>query len=123
MNDAMLNFTTIQDSVNFYNQIMSLWKLYKSNLPIDYFEIKYENLVLDLKKNITPLLEFLELDWEDSLFDFNKTALLRKKINTPSYNQVTKPLYKQAINRWQRYDKFLKIEKKLLKWINEFEYN
>ena len=123
MNDAMLNFTTIQDSVNFYNQIMSLWKLYKSNLPIDYFEIKYENLVLDLKKNITPLLGFLELDWEDSLFDFNKTALSRKKINTPSYNQVTKPLYKQAINRWQRYDKFLKIEKKLLKWINEFEYN
>ena len=61
----------------------------------------------------------------DSLIEISLIISLysRKKINTPSYNQVTKPLYKQAINRWQRYDKFLKIEKKLLKWINEFEYN
>ena len=122
MNNAMINFTNIHNTVSFYNQIMSLWKQYVTELPIQFKTIKYENVVENLEGSITPLLNFLNLEWDKSILSFNQTALKRPIINTPSYNQVIKPLYKQAIGRWKRYDNMIEIYPKLEKWIKEFDY-
>ena len=122
MNNAMINFTNIHNTVSFYNQIMSLWKQYVTELPIQFKTIKYENVVENLEGSITPLLNFLNLEWDKSILSFNQTALKRPIINTPSYNQVIKPLYKQAIGRWKRYGNMIEIYPKLEKWIKEFDY-
>ena len=44
-------------------------------------------------------------------------------INTPSYNQVNKPLYTDSIERWKNYNDQLKdIIPKLEKWVTNFKY-
>ena len=48
-------------------------------------------------------LEFLGLDWHDQVLDFVTTAADKTRIQTPSYEQVSQPLYREARLRWQRY--------------------
>ena len=123
VNDAMANFYSLSDTIHFYDEVMNLWKQYVNLLPIHFKMVKYESVVEDLKGSINPLLTFLGLEWNNSLIDFNQTALNRTKINTPSYNQVIKPLYKQAIGRWKRYGNEMRdVLPKLEPWIKEFDY-
>ena len=61
--------------------------------------------------------------WTDSTKNFHLTAQNRIDISTPSYNQVTSPLYLKSISRWKNYEKHFKETKKYLdKWVNEFDY-
>ena len=53
-------------------------------------------------------MNFLNLEWNDQLKEFYKTAEKRGIINTPSYNQINQPLYKNSINRWKNYE--IKLE-------------
>ena len=41
---------------------------------------------------------------------FHKTAKLREKINTPSYDQVTQPIYSSSINRYKNFDEIKNIK-------------
>lgn len=122
-NEAMVNFFDLERSAKLYSAVMDLWLIYKKNLKIDYKIIKYEDLIKDLKNTCLPALEFLKLDWDENLFNYTKTALNRKKIHTPSYNQVTQPLYNQAIDRWKNYKQHMeKIIPILDPWIKYFNY-
>ena len=118
----MMNFYTLSDTTNFYNKIMLLWKQYITVLPIRYHTIKYEDIVENIETSIRPLIKFINLEWDKSLLGYNNTAKKRTIINTPSYNQVIKPLYTQAIGRWKKYEDVIKIYPKLTKWIKEFGY-
>ena len=123
LNNAMANFTNLSDATYLYDKVMELWSLYTEKLNINFHEIKYENTVLNFEKTIKDLLKFLELDWSNELNEYYKTAQNRGLINTPSYNQVNSPLYKQAINRWKNYEnKFFDLKYTLDKWVNEFKY-
>ena len=123
MNNAMTIFTNISDTISFYNQVMSLWKQHTSELPIKFKTIKYENLIENLEDTIKPLLNFLNLEWDNSMLEFNQTALKRTKINTPSYNQVIKKVYKESSGRWERYEEEMTAVYPILKkWIKEFHY-
>ena len=84
--------------------------------------IKYEKMITHFDNSINDLLNFLEIKWEDNLRNFNKTAIDRKRINTPSYNQVIKPLNTSSIGRWKNYNEMKKIETKLDEWIKYFKY-
>ena len=50
------------------------------------------------------MLEFCGLEWNDKCVDFHHS---KRDINTPSYDQVRKPLYKKSVARWKNYEKFL----------------
>ena len=122
-NNAMVNFFNLHDASTLYDLVMSLWvqysKLYQSNL----FTIKYEDVVNNFDKSINELLNFLELDWSDRVKEYYNTAKKRDIINTPSYNQVNMPLYKNSISRWKNYeDKFLECKVFLDKWVKKFNY-
>ena len=122
-NNAMINFFNLHDASTLYDLVMSLWveysKLYKSNL----FTIKYEDVVNNFDKSINELLNFLGLNWSNDLKEYYKTAEKRDIINTPSYNQVNMPLYKNSISRWKNYeDKFFKCKIFLDKWVKKFNY-
>ncbi len=122
-NDAMMNFTNLNDTATFYDLSMSLYKQYYKFFRSNIHEIKYEDVVNNFDNTIKKLLEFLNLEWEEEVKKFYFTASKRGIISTPSYNQVSKPLYKKSINRWKNYeDKFQKIKPKLKKWIDEFKY-
>ena len=85
--------------------------------------VRYEDLVIDMPTEIEKLLQFLGLEWEASLSDYQKTALERGKINTPSYSQVVQPLYKDASYRWKNYQTHFEAYKDQIQpWIERFGY-
>ena len=122
-NDAMSNFYNLKDALNFYDLIMNLWDKYQQNLNLNLQIIKYEDVVNDFDSSIKKLLKFLDVEWTNDVRNFYLTASKRGIINTPSYNQVNKPLYKESISRWKNYsDKFSDIDLKLEKWVKKFNY-
>ena len=122
INDAMINFLKLEDTINFYNQVFNLFEFYEKEMNLKYFLIKNKNIVNDFRENIELLLEFLGLNYEIGLEKFYNTAKDRKKISTPSYNQVINPLYKTSIGRWKNYEKIKKSKKEIGKWIDKFNY-
>ena len=124
LNAAMANMVDLDRIVDFYCTTMEILKLCEQRYSINIHPIRYEDLVSDFIGTISILMNFLELSWEDQLEGYQRPALSRAKINTPSYTQVVKPIYETAAYRWKKYEDHLQPHKpKLAHWINEFGYN
>jgi len=122
-NDSMMNFINLKDSANFYDISMKLYKMYFELFKSNIYEIKYEDVIQNFDDTIKKLLNFLNLEWEDEVKKFYRTARERGIISTPSYNQINKPLYQKSIQRWRNYEKnFAEIDTDLNFWKNEFKY-
>ncbi len=123
LNHAMANFLNLDDSLRLYDLTMSLWKKYTNVLKIDHHIIRYEDLISNFEKTIRGLLEFLKVKWSNNVTEFYKTAEKRGIINTPSYNQVSQPIYTNSMYRWKNYEKeFKKSNISLENWVKEFNY-
>ena len=123
LNSSMANFLTIEDSARLYDRVMTLWQTCAELLPLNVVEVRYENLIRDLRGEVTPVLDFLGLPWHEAQADPAAHALARGTIRTPSYAQVIQPLYTSAADRWRRYEKHLAPALPLLeKHIRKFGY-
>jgi len=123
LNDAMANFLNLDDAAHLYDAVMNLWTQYTSIFSINYHEVKYENLIENFEPTVRSILNFLELSWDDSVLNYLITAKKRDRITTPSYYQVTKPIYSYAIGRWKRYKKQTSNIYPILEgWIKKFNY-
>ena len=123
MNDAMINFLDLKNSVSFYNHVFSLLEQFEREINLFYHIIKYEDLVKNFKTTLEKLLKYINLEYEKNLENFYVTAKKRDKINTPSYSQVIKPIYSTSINRYAKFRDAKFIESSLEKWINRFNYS
>ena len=123
INEGMASFYNLKDATILYNEVFSLWDQYLEVYDLAYHIVKYEEVVLNFDNTIKKTINFLNVEWEDDVKNFNATALARKKINTPSYNQVVQPLYEKSINRWKKYDEIKKIYSSLEYWIKKYNYN
>ncbi len=123
LNHAMANFLNLNDSLRLYDLTMSLWKNYTNVFKIDYHITKYEDVISNFEKTIRDLLKFLNVKWSDNVTEFYKTAEKRGIIYTPSYNQVSQPIYTNSMYRWKNYEKeFTKSNISLENWVKEFNY-
>jgi tetratricopeptide (TPR) repeat protein len=123
LNSAMANMVELERIVEFYDVTMSILRLSEDRYSLYTHRIRYEHLVLDMEKEITDLLSFLNLNWEDELKNFQKTALARDRINTPSSAQVIKPIYRSSSYRWKNYESNLgRYKARLASWIKEYGY-
>lgn len=124
LNPAMKNFLNLESSAELYDLVMRLWKIYKNIFPVNFHYIKYEDIALDFNNTTKKIYKFLDLEWSKETNNFYLTARKRLDISTPSYNQITSPIYSKSINRWKNYQmNFKDAEKYLEKWVAEFNYS
>lgn len=102
LNDAMANFLTIDSTVSYYVEAMTLALALREALPLEFCDIRYEKLVDQPERELKRVLEFLDLAWSSEVLQFHD-AHPGEVSNTPSYQQVRQPLYATSIGRWRRY--------------------
>ena len=122
-NEAMLNFARLDTTAQLYPHTMRLWLRAERELDLPAHRIRYEDLVQNFDAEVGRLLAFLQLPWDDKVREFAAHAAGRGKINTPSYHQVTRPLNRDAVYRWKRYEKQLApIVPVLAPYVREYGY-
>jgi hypothetical protein len=107
LNTSMANFLRLEDAVSLYVDVMDLWRQYASLLPIRYHPIRYEDMVDDFEGSMRRVTEFIGLPWNESMLRYRDQAKARELVTTPSYHQVTEPIYQRARYRWHNYRKQL----------------
>lgn len=66
--------------------------------------IRYEELIEEPQKEITRALDYLGLEWDDSLLRFYESD---RAVRTPSAEQVRRPLNRSGIGTWKPYAEWL----------------
>jgi hypothetical protein len=80
---------------------MDFWH---ETLKLSILDVVYEDVVFAVEENSRAILEFLELEWHHSVLNSHVSG---SNIKTASKWQVRKPIYKQSVGRWKKYDKQL----------------
>jgi tetratricopeptide (TPR) repeat protein len=99
-------FLSMKDTVEEYSGLMSMWRTVKPLLKNPYIEVRYEDMVEDLESVSRRVLEFLGVAWDERVLRFHEHAQ-QKTVRSPTYADVTRPVFKRAVGRWQRYEKYL----------------
>ena len=102
-NEAMANFTTLGDTIQFYVDVMGLWLEFEQTLPLAFHRFRYEGLIENFNKEMTMLVNFLGIPLSDNFQKYYLHASNKDNINTASYSQVVEPIYTTARYRWLRY--------------------
>ena len=122
LNEAMRHFLTLEGSAAFYAAVMEIGLRSLAALPHRIHTVRYEDVVADTEGEARRLLGFLGLAWEPEVLDVQATAK-RRRINTPSYHQVARPIYGDARERWRRYAKQLEpVMPTIAPFIGAFSY-
>ena len=124
LNDSMASFLDIEGATLLYDKVMTLWQRYQTLFPLKVHTVRYEKLIVEFEETVSSILDFLGLGWDDNIKNYTATAKQRSKINTPSYNQVTQPLYTGAKGRWERYREPMQpVLPTLLSWARRLDYS
>ena len=124
LNRFMRSFLTLDGTVDAYREAFRLWDAYTQRLDFDYRVVRYEELVSDFDATVSNLLSWSGLEWSDTVREFSEKAKKRGRIHTPSYSQVSKPIYQSSVQRWRNYETYLSsYGESLEKWIDAFDYS
>lgn len=67
-------------------------------------DVRYEELVADLEGAARRIVAHCGLAWDARCLEFHRT---QRPIRTASATQVRKPIYKDSVGRWRKYEAFL----------------
>ena len=123
INDATVSWLSLPDAASRYAFTMAHWLVCRENLdPAAWTEVKYESLVDHFEVESRRVTQFLGLDWEPA--QGNPAAHARqRRVESPSYAQVTQPVHRKAVGRWKRYAKWIdELEPTLGTFLEAFNY-
>jgi len=101
-NETTSHFLSINEAAQLYDQVMGLWAIYRENLGMACHQYRYEDLVENPEQTLRDIVAFLGEDWDERVLDYQGRSEERR-VFTPSALDVSKPLFKRAINRWANY--------------------
>ena len=84
-----------------YKEIMDFWhKLF----PNKIYDLNYEKLTKNQKKETEKLLKYCELDWDKKCLEFHKND---RGIKTASASQVRQKMYQGSSEAWKQYEPYI----------------
>ncbi|HEU5122629.1 MAG TPA: sulfotransferase [Verrucomicrobiae bacterium] len=115
-------YLTIEDTVEEYIALMGMWKTISLMIPNRFLEIRYEDMIENFEPLCRKVLNHLNIPWEAKVLRFDKHAQT-KAVRSPTYADVTKPIFRNSIRRWRSYEKYLRpYFPKLTPFVDAFAY-
>lgn len=101
-----LNFTMdLSDLADYYRQHRRLMAHWRAVLPPGtLLDLPYEELVADQEGWSRKILDFLGLEWDERVLNFHET---KRAVATASFWQVRQRMFKNSVQRWRNYEKFI----------------
>jgi len=105
-NRAMLDWASEKKDIVFaYRQYLRVMDHWRAILPADrLLEIQYEDLVANQEAVSKQMIEFCGLDWNEACLRPERND---RAVATPSAWQVRQPVYRDAVERWRRFEPYL----------------
>ncbi len=124
LNHAMRSFTDLTEAALTYDTVFRAWHRALALFDLAVHPVRYERLVEDPLTELQPLVEWLGLEWNDSILAHEETARSRTRVRTASYAQIGEKLYTRASGRWRRYAEHLAPVLPILDpWIGQMGYD
>jgi Flp pilus assembly protein TadD len=98
--------TSIVESAKFYCSVMQHWIGLRNRIPWPSCELRYEDLIANPAEQTRRLSEFLDLGFDPVMLEHSRRRK-DKMVSTPTYDDVTRPIYQRAVGRWENYREFL----------------
>ncbi len=95
----------LEELGRYYRLYAGLMAHWHSLFPGAIFDIHYENLVENQRKETERLLDCLGLEWDAACMNFHRSS---RNVQTASNFQVRQPMYSSSIGGWRRFEKELK---------------
>jgi hypothetical protein len=73
-------------------------------LPGRVLRVYHEDVVNDLEGSVRRVLEFCELPFEPACLEFHRTE---RSIRTASSEQVRQPIFREGLDQWKNYERWL----------------
>ena len=100
-----MNYACNLWDIKFYsNELDRLTEHWMNLFPKTVHVVDYDALVKNPKRNISKVLRFLDLNWDNACLEFHH---LRNIVSTASVWQVRRPLYTSSSGRWKNYRMYL----------------
>jgi tetratricopeptide (TPR) repeat protein len=101
--DAAFSYD-LRDLGHYYNLYVGLMEHWKKLMPGRILFVQYERLVGDTEHEISRMLDYCGLPFEENCLRFWETD---RAVSTPSAEQVRRPIYKDAVELWRNYEAWL----------------
>ncbi|MGI0134347.1 MAG: sulfotransferase family protein, partial [Candidatus Micrarchaeaceae archaeon] len=88
----------------YYKLYEGLMKHWHAVLPGQILDVEYETLLENPEQELRRILAFCELEFDPACLAFHK---VERAVTTASVLQVRKPIYKDSVNRWKKYESHL----------------
>ncbi|HEY6578833.1 MAG TPA: sulfotransferase, partial [Rhizomicrobium sp.] len=105
------NAYRMTDIARHYRDYLELMDHFDRVLPGKVHRILYEDLIAAPETEIRRMLDFLDLSFEPQCLEFHKTG---RVVTTASSEQVRSPIYKDALEQWRHYERWLQPLKSAL---------
>jgi tetratricopeptide (TPR) repeat protein len=94
----------LEDLGHYYSDYVRLMAHVDTVLSGRVHRVIYERMVQNTEAEVRALLEYCGLEFEPACLEFHKTE---RPVRTASSEQVRRPIYKDAMKEWRRYDRHL----------------
>jgi Flp pilus assembly protein TadD len=106
LNVMSSNFLSLERTGRHYTDLMDVWLAVRQWEGFVWMETRYEDMVTNLEKEGTRVTNFLGLEWHPDQARFYEKDR-QNPIYSPTYHEVTKPIYAHSTGRWRAYEKYL----------------
>lgn len=106
LNPVSVTFLSLASTAHRYALDMTAWLRFSEMIPQPWQEVRYEDLVADFPGEARKICATLGLPWDDAVLTYRE-RLAGKAIASPTYADVTRPIYRGSIQRWKHYERFL----------------
>lgn len=105
VNPISVCYLTPERTADRYVQDMGGWLKLRAMID-DWVEVRYEHAVQDLEGEARRMFAALELPWFDGVMNYRERTR-NKVVQSPTYEQVTRPVYETSVGRWRNYERQL----------------